>query len=349
MRMAPKILRQIPSKYFFAPINTGFSHSGSPSQRLLDFHRIRSGPSLGVSYVGNVSISEKFVTNPATLVLSADSKWRDLSTVIKDRGSLPGIQLACRNFSKTAERRWSQRNKQSLVREYSDFILELSRREIDEIFAMFVDSSRSAYASGFLVLQIHAAHGYFLSSLLSPALNKRRDSYSVERSGGLPKLAERIKSVVPEAILDFRISCYEGIGNIKDEWLLKRDQSESLFSNGVEVISLSAGMYDFTKPLIYPSKRDGHLPYLRYAEELAQRQPQLVVNVAGNFWDWSQPRSTLDNVTYAIGRPLIADPEFVLKYLEGRRDDITHCDRSGDCHYYTKGNNSLCCGVNNDI
>lgn len=340
---------ELSSKYYFAPVNTGYSDNGLPNERLIRFHRARSGPSLGISYVGNVSISEGFVTNSSTLVLKEDRVWSDLANTIHERGSLPGIQLACRNFFKAPERRWSTINKEYLIKEYSGFISDLSWRDIDKIFLMFIGSALKAYKYGFTVLQIHAAHGYFLSSLLSPSLNKRKDEYSIEKAGGLEVLVERIKNEVPDAILDFRLSCFEGIISAEEEWLIRKEQAQMFSNKGVDLISLSAGLYDFSKPLIYPNKRDGHLPYLGYAEDLAQLNPSLLVNVGGNFWDWEEPRSELNNVTYSIGRPLIADPEFVKKFLDGSSMEIVHCDRSGDCHYYTKGNENLTCKVNKSI
>ncbi|YCH06894.1 bifunctional salicylyl-CoA 5-hydroxylase/oxidoreductase [Arthrobacter sp. alpha11c] len=54
---------------------------------------------------------------------------------------------------------------------------ELDRAGMDAITAEFVASAIRAGQAGFDLLEIHAAHGYLLSSFLSPVSNKRTDEY----------------------------------------------------------------------------------------------------------------------------------------------------------------------------
>ncbi|WP_028925131.1 bifunctional salicylyl-CoA 5-hydroxylase/oxidoreductase [Pseudonocardia acaciae] len=54
---------------------------------------------------------------------------------------------------------------------------ELSVTELAEIKAQFVESARAAARAGFDVLELHCAHGYLLSSFISPLTNRRTDSY----------------------------------------------------------------------------------------------------------------------------------------------------------------------------
>ena len=54
----------------------------------------------------------------------------------------------------------------------------LSTEEITkEIINLFVQSGRRAYESGYDMVQLHAAHGYLLSSFLTPYTNKRTDEF----------------------------------------------------------------------------------------------------------------------------------------------------------------------------
>ncbi|MDX6296804.1 MAG: anthraniloyl-CoA monooxygenase, partial [Nocardioidaceae bacterium] len=54
---------------------------------------------------------------------------------------------------------------------------ELTRYEMDEIKSQFVASALRADAAGFDLLELHCAHGYLLSSFISPLTNRRTDEY----------------------------------------------------------------------------------------------------------------------------------------------------------------------------
>jgi anthraniloyl-CoA monooxygenase len=54
---------------------------------------------------------------------------------------------------------------------------EMRSRDMDAVLDQFVAAARGAAAAGFDLLEIHMAHGYLLSSFLSPLTNRRTDSY----------------------------------------------------------------------------------------------------------------------------------------------------------------------------
>jgi anthraniloyl-CoA monooxygenase len=54
---------------------------------------------------------------------------------------------------------------------------ELTQGELSEIRQQFVDSTRRAVHAGFDLLELHCAHGYLLSSFISPLTNRRTDKY----------------------------------------------------------------------------------------------------------------------------------------------------------------------------
>ena len=54
---------------------------------------------------------------------------------------------------------------------------ELSKEEIHGVVEAFTQAARRALDAGFLVLEIHAAHGYLLHEFLSPLSNERSDEY----------------------------------------------------------------------------------------------------------------------------------------------------------------------------
>jgi anthraniloyl-CoA monooxygenase len=61
----------------------------------------------------------------------------------------------------------------------------LSVAELEEIRGQFVAAARAAARAGFDLLELHCAHGYLLSSFLSPLTNQRTDSYGGSLAGRL--------------------------------------------------------------------------------------------------------------------------------------------------------------------
>ncbi len=60
---------------------------------------------------------------------------------------------------------------------------ELHKDEIELFTKKFVDAGRRAYESGYDLVQLHAAHGYFLSNFVSPYTNRRKDEYGNNTEG----------------------------------------------------------------------------------------------------------------------------------------------------------------------
>lgn len=54
---------------------------------------------------------------------------------------------------------------------------EMTAADLAQVKAEFVDAARRADAAGFDLLELHCAHGYLLSSFISPLTNERQDEY----------------------------------------------------------------------------------------------------------------------------------------------------------------------------
>jgi len=96
---------------------------------------------------------------------------------------------------------------------------ELSVDEIQQEVQHFVDAAKRAKAANFDAIEIHAGHGYLISSFLSPAVNKRTDEY-----GGTPekraKLLVDIISQIKKQLKDFPV-------------LVRLDANEYRIENGI--------------------------------------------------------------------------------------------------------------------
>lgn len=77
---------------------------------------------------------------------------------------------------------------------------EMSRAEMDAVVADFVAAARRGVDAGFDLIEIHAAHGYLLSSFLSPLSNRRTDEYGGSLANRLRfplSVFDAVRAVVP--------------------------------------------------------------------------------------------------------------------------------------------------------
>ncbi len=338
----------ISSKFFLAPINTGYAVRGIPSKQFEDFYVARSGKGIGITFVGNTAIGKEYVTNAGTPWLSGPhQKWTNLAARIRAAGSLPGMQVGARCSAHAPLKDWKAASIQDVVNGAQKEMNSLSGQSIDSIRDGFIRSAVVASASGFAVVQLHAAHGYFLARMFDSRINRRRDRYNADKLVLLAAIVEGIRSRVPDILLDLRLSIAEGIEDHDAEVARKVALIERLVVLDVDMISLSNGFYDIDKSLIYPDKTQPHGLHIPFAVAMARKYPKKTWNVAGNIYDLAQiPRTIPANLTFSIGRSLIADTEFVAKSAAGRRTSINACVREDCCHYYSKGRRMLACKVN---
>ena len=343
----------LPSRVFLAPINTGFSANSLPTERLTEFHRLRSGAAIGLSMVGNVAVHPDAVSNATNCVLVNNSSVASFSLVakaIKDNGSAAGIQLAHATPNIVPTRKWKAESITLESETLKSTIANIPLRQLDEHISRFCKSAALACKAGFDVVQIHAAHGYLLSLLLNGDFNPRRDKYSVDGSW-LSDFIERLRDAVPRPKwLSFRINAAYLPDNIDSQSRVAQELSQKLDRSGVDFIDISAGVYNIDRNLIYPRSREGDAPpYLSVATRIA-KHASAVVGFAGQASEFHSYQHLLGPLTVvSIGRPLIADPSFATKVKDGTLSTIRHCAFKGHCHYFSRGKDFLECGVNAEL
>jgi len=88
---------------------------------------------------------------------------------------------------------------------------EITKVQIKEVIQAFVDAAKRAEKAGFDIIEIHGAHGYLISSFLSPIANKRTDEYGGTFEGRIRFALELLKAVrstwPKDKPLFFRVSC----------------------------------------------------------------------------------------------------------------------------------------------
>lgn len=338
--------RKLISRYFLAPINLGNANNGCPTNETIRFFSERSGKKIGITYIGNVAIGSEYCTNKSTLYFGNNyTKWNELISSL-DKNSMPAIQLGCKHSTIKGMRQFFNHNPQKYINDAKEEILNISESEINSIIKSFGRSSDIARKLGFELLQIHAAHGYFISLMLSPTFNKRKDEYGEDRTLILKRIIEEIKSRNPELMLDVRLSLYEGLKDRDIEFKVTENIIKQIHNMEIDFISISSGIYNINKYDIYPKKEKGYAPYLNKTIKLSNDFREVYWNVAGNIWDIQELDNENQNITYSIGRSLIADPKFIEKQYFKTYNSIKVCKRCGMCHYYSKSEKSIFCSQN---
>lgn len=92
---------------------------------------------------------------------------------------------------------------------------EITRNEMTQVREEFVASARRAAAAGFDWLELHCAHGYLLSSFISPLTNQRRDEYGGSLANRLRYPLEvftAVRAVWPDHLpMSVRISAHDWV------------------------------------------------------------------------------------------------------------------------------------------
>ena len=115
-----------------------------------------------------------------------------IAAFVKSQGAIPGIQLAHAGRKASMERPWAEAvvaipisagGWQTVAPTTDPFSetyttpLALDRAGMDKVVADFTAAAGRAAEAGFLLAEVHAAHGYLLHEFLSPLSNKRTDAY----------------------------------------------------------------------------------------------------------------------------------------------------------------------------
>ncbi len=342
------------SRYFFAPINAGLAtKDGNPTDELISFHEKRSGKGIGINYVGNVSITKDYVTNDSTLFVSNNMyNWEKLTSCIDASGSLAGVQVACYKSAYSLIRKWKNKNNEAYIKFTQEEISSFTNKEIDTLVKQFIDASVQLIKIGFKVIQIHAGHGYFLSTFISKTFNKRTDEYGKDPLLILKRIFEGIRAKVgySDYWLDLRISVFERSleENLEQKLIALDDLTKH---NSLDMISQVNGLYNLSKKLMYPNRSLGHCFMKDEIAKLAEKYPEILWNLCGNIWDLEAVESERlpANLSFSVGRALLADEYFVEKSLTQRKEEINRCTFCNKCHYYSMGLPHIDCGVNANL
>jgi anthraniloyl-CoA monooxygenase len=189
---------------------------------------------------------------------------------------------------------------------------EMTRADMEQVRADFVRATRMAVDCGFDMLELHAAHGYLVSSFLTPVSNQRTDEYggSLENRLRFPlELFVAMRAEWPASRpMSVRVSATDWV----EDGLTPEESVEvgrAFVSAGADIIHVSTGQTTVEARPVF-----GRLYQTPYSDRIRNeaRVPTIAV---GNVTEADQVNSIIaagraDLV--AIGRPHLADPQWVL-------------------------------------
>jgi len=200
----------------------------------------------------------------------------------------------------------------------------MDRADMDRVKAEFVSAVAMAKRAGFDMIELHAAHGYLISSFISPTSNVRTDAY-----GG--SLANRMRyplevfSAMREAWgplkpMSVRISANDWVSQdgVRPEEAVAI--ARMFAETGADIIDVSAGQTSIAAKPVY-----GRMFQTPFSDRV-RNEAKLATMAVGNITDADQVNSILlagraDLV--CLARPHLADPYWTLHAAIALADTVT--------------------------
>jgi anthraniloyl-CoA monooxygenase len=189
---------------------------------------------------------------------------------------------------------------------------EMTRHDLEVVLSQFVAATEGALAAGFDLLELHCAHGYLLSSFLSPLANQRSDGYggSLEGRARYPlEVFDACRAVWPsEKPMSVRISATDWVdGGFDDDQAV--EFARMLREHGCDIVDVSSGQ---VSPLERPAYgRSFQTPFAdRIRNEVGI--PTVAVGAIASYDDVNTIVLAGRADLCALARPHLYDPHWTL-------------------------------------
>jgi len=216
---------------------------------------------------------------------------------------------------------------------------------MDEVRDQFVAAARMAIEAGFDMIELHAAHGYLLSSFITPLTNRRTDEYggSLENRLRFPlELFAAMRAAWPvERPMAVRISATDWVpGGIDADEAVRI--ARAFAEPGADLIDVSAGQ---TSTQAKPGY--GRMLQTPFADRI-RNEVGIATMAVGNIFETDHVNSIVASGRAdlcALARPHLADPYWTLhaaaelgydgqpwpvQYHSGRSQYLRNLERKAD-------------------
>ena len=232
---------------------------------------------------------------------------------------------------------------------------EMTVDEIKEEIDNFAKAAKRAKMANFDAVEVHAGHGYLISSFLSPAVNKRTDQYGGTTEKRAQFLIEVIEAIKREVSDDFPVLVrldaneYRIEGGITPkDFLITSMLAEKAGADALDVSSYgntSKGIAFTEAPLVH--EPGGFLKFARMAKDKVSIPIIAVGRVELDVAENGLKNNDFDFL--AMGRKLLADPGLPNKILSGQEHLIRPCIYCYVCVSQIFINKPMMCAVNSQL
>ena len=221
---------------------------------------------------------------------------------------------------------------------------EITREEIEEVTVAHVGAAVRAKEAGFDAVQLHCAHGFLLSSFLSPYTNRRRDQWGggiENRTRIVLEIIRRIRAVLGnQIVLGAKVNSEDALPlgpGISEEDFVKA--CSMMEQAGLDFVEVSGGMAESgamgaARMGIRHESQEAY--FGRHARAL-KRAVDMPVALVGGIRSLSVMEELLQSEgcdIIALSRPLISEPDLVKKLQQGSTNKA-RCNSCNGCFQVT--------------
>lgn len=206
----------------------------------------------------------------------------------------------------------------------------MSLEMIEEMQQKYVEAAIRCAKAGTDAIEWHMAHNYLPEQFYSPYFNHRTDKYGAQNIENAMRFSlevvDRIKKECPDVEVVAKMNgtdCHEGEADMK--WL--GDAAALLEKHGVSLITVNGGgvMSRLTGMSADGNWEEGwKVPYA----EVVKSRVNIPVAACGSLRHPDYIDSIINDGkcdAVALGRQLLAEPEFCNKIADGREDELKFC------------------------
>lgn len=323
------------NRIMFPPLTTGYEKNGMISEQDMGFYTRLAKGGVGYIVLGDVAPINSFSPTPKLFDDSQIPAFKALADSVHAYGTKLGVQLFHPEYDVDAINSLFMQKKfdemrQRLHHDMMFFTDEVSEEMLMSIIDKMCACAVRAQKAGVDVIQIHGDR--LNGCLCSTRMNHRTDKFggSLENRVRFARMLTRaIRKAVPRMIIDYKLSIVtpqRGKGGIDEADAVQFAQW--LVEDGVDMFHVAqanhtGNMADTIPPM-------GVQPYgffVRIAGDI-KKAVNVPVSAVGRIVDAEMAERVIESGMadmVAMGRPLLADPDWGTKIAAGKACDIRRC------------------------